>query len=833
MRKSPLTYYLHDGWQFRQAGTRAWFPATVPGCVHTDLQASQQIPDPFYGANELKLGWIEEKDWQYRLTFDLDPDLLQEDQIDLVAEGLDTVATVTLNGQLVLESDNMFVAHRRAVKKHLKANGNQLIVQFHSPMDAIRLRQPSLSPQACDWVGGRHQIRKQQCSFGWDWGCRFPTSGIWRPLYLQAWFANRLVDYRLEQKHRKNDVTLLIETELARSSKQQKLRATLKFKGRQVARAEASAQKGALKLNISQPHLWWPNGQGKQPLYELTLELLEGSQVLDQKKQRLGLCEIQLEQRPDRWGTSFQFRVNGRAIFAKGANWIPAHSFVNQGEKLIPQLLDSAATAHMNMLRVWGGGVYESESFYEGCLERGLLVWQDFMFACSTYPADSTFLRQVREEAQTQIRRLRNYSHLALWCGNNEIVQMFGDQLRQDRSSRKAYEKMFHQLLPSELRKLAPQADYWPSSEHNPGDWLGNSTNEDSGDAHYWGVWHRRDPIHAYEEQHHRFFSEFGMQAYPHVETAATFTASTDLFSPEMENHQKNGSGNQIIFHYISELYRFPKDYPSSVYLSQIMQAFCLRFGIEHMRRQSPRTMGALYWQLNDCWPVASWSSIDFGGRWKALHYAAQRFFAPALVSVKWVGQEHMDRSTNHWFHDVGGLELHTVFDGPAATNAKLRWQLWSMGENKPLEAGSLALKLRPQTSQRHQTLKLKKWMQHYGADDLVLRTKLTATGYPESVNTTLVTAPKRVDFPSPQLHAKLSTLQEEGTYRVELTAKRIAYQVYVNLADSLSHHFSDNYFDLFPGETKRIQLRVDPKLSLAQVRRALRLFSYHDSHSH
>ncbi len=826
----PRKVDLHDGWKFRKAGSSKWHAADVPGCVHTDLQRNGLIADPFYGRNERDLLWVERTDWEYRLDFEVSESLFDFDHVELVADGLDTVATVKLNGREVAHTESMFVGWRFPVRALLKVGTNRLEILFHNPSDAIDKRQSERTPVNSDWIGGRTQLRKEQCSSGWDWGPRLTTSGIWRPIRLEAWSVNRIADFHITQDHSGNSCTVGVAVEAARKGREFRVRAVLRFDGKAVVESEGALSE-TLELGIKNPALWWPNGHGDQPLYEVAVELLDGEAVLDGRSQRIALCDIQLDQHSDSWGTSFQFLVNGRPIFAKGANWIPAHSFVNAGEALIPDLLDSAVDAHMNMIRIWGGGIYEMESFYEGCLERGLLVWQDFMFACELYPADRDFVSLVRAEADYQIRRLRNYSHIALWCGNNENEQIFKGILRDNAKLRRDYEKLFLSVIPRALEKLLPGARYISSSEHNPDDRYGDTRNPESGDAHYWGVWHSRAPISDYEKQFHRFFSEFGMQAYPHVETARTFTKSTNLFGPEMDNHQKNGGGNQIIFHYISELFRFPRDYRATVYLSQIMQAFCLRFGIEHMRRNMPRTMGALYWQLNDCWPVASWSSIDFGGRWKALHYAARRFFAPALVSVKWIGEETNHRSTNTVLSTVDGLEIHTVFDGPTSTDGFLAWELWSVGGNRIVEQGHLRLKLAPGSAAIRKVLELSKPITRYGRSDLVLRTRLEAEGCEPSVNTTFLTTPRSVEFRKAKIRAKVSAGPETGTACLELGSDMIAYQAYLNLAGSIPHRLSDNFVDLFPGETRRVTLRPSKAMTLAEIRKSLEIYSYRDSY--
>lgn len=497
---------LNTNWQFQRLGDQHWLQADVPGCVHTDLFNNRKIPDPFYGCNELELRWIEFADWQYRLEFEVTEEILCQRQIELVFDGLDTIATIILNKKEIAETNNMFVCWRFNVKKYLKPGSNRLEIIFHNPMDAIKKRKPVITKPLCgDFAGGRNQLRKQQCSFGWDWGPRFPSSGIWRGVRLEAWSVNRISDYHIVQQHSPDSALVSVKLEPFADAVDAVAEAILEYKGSEVVACTGKPGK-PLELLIDSPKLWWPNNLGVQELYTLTVNLLAGGKIVDRIKRRIGLCEIKLDQHKDEWGKSFQFKVNGRQFFAKGANWIPAHIFVNKGDELIPALLDSCVDANMNILRVWGGGIYESDAFYEQCLERGLMVWQDFMFTCSLYPADNEFLNQVRSEAEYQVRRLRNYSNLALWCGNNEIIQGLIDSLRSDKKLLRDYEKIFHEILPETLSALNPEVAYWPSSENNPDDPYGNSQNEDSGDAHYWGVWHKRAPISDYEKQNHRFF---------------------------------------------------------------------------------------------------------------------------------------------------------------------------------------------------------------------------------------------------------------------------------------------------------------------------------------
>jgi len=831
---SVLYQPLHHGWTFRRADRKTTYPARVPGCVHTDLRAARLIPDPFHGRNELDLQWIGETDWVYATRFDVGEATLREERIDLVAEGLDTLTTIRLNGTEVGRTDNMFLAHRFSVKKLLKPRNNELEIRFGNPMDYIREHNEApLVPCSNDRVGGRFHIRKQQCSFGWDWGPRFATCGIYRPIRLEAWSINRLTEVASSQHHGAEtvrlDLTVLCEKNLGSAE----YHATLSF-GKKVA-AETISHEKAFSLEVENPRLWWSNGLGEQPLYDLEVKLVQDGVVLDTSRQRIALCEVRLDRRPDEWGESFHFTVNGTPVFAKGANWIPTHSFVNEGARYYNDLLSSAVEANMNMIRVWGGGIYEFEEFYDLCLEKGLLVWQDFMFACTPYPARrKDFLATVKTEAEYQVKRLRGYANLALWCGNNELEMMCLKQFREDPDLLREYRLLFYDVLAGAVGTHAPDIAYWPSSPHNPeADGEGKIEapwNDRMGDVHYWDVWHSREPVENYENQYHRFFSEFGMQAYPHPETAATFTKETNLFGPDMDNHQKNGGGNQTIFDYVSRLYRFPKDYPSTVYLSQINQAHCIRTGIEHMRRNMPRTMGALYWQLNDCWPVASWSSIDFGGRWKALHHAARRFFAPALVSVRRLGSETLHESSNTTFSTIDGAEIYTVFDGPVHTSGKLDWELYQISGRRVILSGQMKVTLHPNQSRLQKTLDLRKEIHRQGREDLVLRTELKLADDPVSTNTTFFTAPKRIEFRRAKIDVSIRRI-DDCEFDLSLSSREFCHQVYVNLASGRRHRISDNYFDLYPGHGHRLRLSLTRKTDQQSVEKALRVVSYVDSY--
>ncbi|AOS43556.1 Exo-beta-D-glucosaminidase precursor [Lacunisphaera limnophila] len=819
-------------WQFRDATEQTpWRAATVPGCVHTDLRRHRLIPDPFWGTNELELQWIEEHDWEYRTTFRVSAALLAEENLDLVADGLDTVATVRLNGRLVARTENMFLGHRWAVRPLLRPGANELVIRFGSAMKYIRTHRPAHTPREFNDPVGRSQvIRKQPCQFGWDWGPRLVTAGIWRDLRLEAWSGNRLETVRITQKHRKDgSVLLTFEPELARKEAKIDILGTVSLNGKVVS------QIANLKSLVVNPALWWPNGHGAQPLYQIELAVTDRhGGLIGRWSKRIGLRTLVLDRHPDAAGETFQFVVNGRAIFAKGANWIPAHSFVAGLTRAdYARDLTSAAAAHMNMLRVWGGGIYESTDFYDLCDELGLMIWQDFMFSCSIYPGDAAFRASVRAEAVHQVKRLRHHACLALWCGNNEIAQLNtyggginkGDLIDQPKL-RRDYEAIFHQLLPAAVAAHDGVTAYWPSSQwrntfaDSVSKTATHPAGEQRGDTHYWDVWHARHPVKDYEKWRFRFCSEFGMQSYCSPATTATFTPPDrrNVFGPLMENHQKNRAGNQIILDYVSRRYRFPKSQEALIYLSQLNQAHCMQVGVEHYRRHMPHCMGALYWQLNDCWPVASWSSLEFTGRWKALHHAARRFFAPALVSAHVPGDEDTIIG-NYRTTTVDAVHLHTVYDAPAPARGELRWELFHLDEHI-ITRGRKKVILRPGESVRQQTLRFGKLMAAHGRDNLHLRIALVIGRRRVSEETVFFAPPRFLNLQRPKTKVAIRAVGPAAfdlTFRTSAFQHRFAFDL-----PGLAHRSDDNWFELYPDEPKTVRVLCNQPQSLARVRKSL-----------
>jgi beta-mannosidase len=817
-------------WQFRETGSGPWLPATVPGCVHTDLRAAGRIPDPFFGTNERALQWIGERDWEYRAEFRVSPAALAAGVTELVADGLDTFAEVFLNGRLIGRSDNMFTGRRWPVRRHLRAGPNELRLVFRSAERALRETRTGFTPprEYCDPVGNAVRVRKQPSQFGWDWAPRLVTAGIWRDLRLESWTGCRFERVHVSQRHRAGRVDLVLTPFFAGRVRPARVTAVCRLDGEEVERVSGT---GRLVLPVARPQLWWPAGQGAQPLYDLELTAHDhrGGE-LGTVCRRVGLRTLVLDRRRDRWGESFRFVVNGRPVFAKGANWVPAHSFVaGLGREDYARDLRAAAAAHMNMVRLWGGGIYESAHFYDLCDELGLMVWHDFMFSCALYPADAAFLRSVRAEAEFQVARLQHRACLALWCGNNELAQLNVAWLRKRPALMRGYRRLFHRLLPAVVRARDRMTAYWPSSEWRGRFASGHALGERSGDSHYWDVWHARHPVKDYEKWAFRFCSEYGMQSWSSAGTNATFCPPGDanIFGPAMENHQKNPHGNQVILDYVSRRYRYPRGQDELLYLSQLNQAHCMQVGTEHYRRLMPRCMGALYWQLNDCWPVASWSSIEFTGRWKALHHAARRFFAPALVTAQVPGDETTGLG-NRRKSTVREVHLWTVYDAPQPARGTLRWELHHL-DGRMLLSGRRAVALLPGRSVRQQSLDLAGPLAAFGAENLYLRLALDVAAVTVSEQTVFLTAPRHMPLPRQPVAVRVARRAPQVAV---LTLRSRVFQHAVELDwPGRPHTTGDNYFDLYPDEPRTVEVRFDRPVTRRELRAGLRLRSLADTY--
>jgi beta-mannosidase len=822
---SKIKIPVQTGWQFREVGKDAWYSATVPGSVHTDLLNNKLIDDPFYRDNEQKLQWIGKTDWEYQTAFNATPEILARENIDLVFEGLDTYANVFLNDESLLNADNMFRTWRAECKRLLKPGANTLRIRFRSPINEVLPRMAKLDYQL---PAGNDQgektspyTRKAPYQYGWDWGPRFVTSGVWRPVNLEAWDQARVDDLHVLPKQvtaAAANLTAEVEVVANRTTSATIIVDNLTDKSI-AARREVNLVPGTsrvmLDFAVARPALWWPNGLGAHPLYTFKARLLIDGKRIDETSARTGLRSSELRQQPDESGKSFTFVINGVPVFAKGGNWIPADSFPTRISKAkYRQLLESVRDTNMNMLRVWGGGIYERNDFYELCDELGILVWQDFMFGCSLYPGDQAFLDNVRQEAIDNVKRLRNHPSIVIWVGNNEIESgwfhwgwknQFPAKLWDD------YLKVFYGVLPEVCSSLDPSRPYWPSSPSSKLE--DDNESQKMGDLHYWQVWHASLPFSEYEKQHPRFMSEYGFQSFPQIETVNTYTvpADHDIKSPVMMAHQRHPRGNQLIREYMLREYPEPKDFESFLYVSQVLQAEGIKIGAEHLRRIMPHNMGSLFWQINDCWPVASWSSIDYTGRWKALQYYARRFYSEILVSPQ---------------EENGNIDVFIVSDRLQPAVAQLNLTLLDFNGN-PLWNQRQDIEIAALKSRSYVTLPINTLLAGKNAREVFLLTEVLIGGRPVSSNKHFFGAYKDLALPRPQITTDVVPVR--GGFKVVVSADKFARAVYLSAPDHAGS-FNDNYFDLLPGRKVEVEFRTGGKIALSDFRSALKIRSMADA---
>ena len=575
-----------------------------------------------------------------------------------------------------------------------------------------------------------------------------------------------------------------------------------------------------LKVEITHPQLWWPNGYGDQPLYRAKVELRSGERVLDTRQYQLGLRTIELRQKPDEWGKSFTFVVNGLPIMAKGSDWIPADSFPTRITSAhLEGLLRAAVDTHQNMLRVWGGGFYEEDRFYDICDRLGILIWQDFIFACSLYPLDELeFVENLKVEVIENVRRLRHRASLAMWCGNNEMEWAWtewGWKGPEFEPARELYDQFFHHTLPGWVAAEDPDHAYWPSSPSS-GTPFEDPNGQNQGDSHYWEVWHGRKPFTAYRDQYPRFMSEFGFQALPPMATIKTYAEKQDwnMTSYIMEQHQKNDSGNQLMVAQMLDTFRFPKDFESLVYLSMVLQAEGIRYGVEHWRRHPQRVSGIIYWQLNDCWPVASWSSLDYFLRWKALHYAAKRFYAPLLLSIE-------DKPTSQAVYVTN--EQRQPWEG------SVRWSLETL-EGNALISGEEGVTVGPFDITRVCNFDFADQLVGDKQRSLTFVAELLENGAVTSRHTAYFVPTKHLNLSNPRISSQIRLVKDQ--IQIELRARSLARLVEVSL-DGVDAVFSDNYFDLPAGRSMTITTSLPTGWKISQVQAALKIQSIYDSFAH
>lgn len=643
------TCTLNGTWQL-SAGHRSLesVDMQIPGTVLSGLLAAGKIKDPFYRTNEDATRALFWKDYVFTRTFDVDEELLAQQHIVLVCEGLDTLAEISINGTFLAKTDNMHRTWKFQAKKLLHPGKNEIQIVFRSVLRFIEdypyEAHKKINYIPCGSMKGNQLLRKAHSMFGWDWGPQTIDAGIFRDIYLQGYSHARIEDIRIHQQHAKN-VSVQTSITLSESVPGQKLCVELSEDGAdkplQTKLCKTNADGvAAVDFVIENPKLWWPNDYGDQPLYIVRITLLdEDGTSLESITRRIGLRTLTISQEKDEWGNEFAFCVNGVKIFTRGGNYIPDDCLYTRiTEKKLDYILESCRRAHFNCVRVWGGGYYPSDAFYDLCDEKGLIVWQDLMYACNVYDVTDAFAENCRQETYDNVRRLRHHASLGLWCGNNEIESAWdhwGDFQKETPYLRADYIRLFEEVLPKAVQEADGETFYWHSSPSSGG-CFDNPDDANRGDTHYWDVWHGQKPFTDYRKYFFRFCSEFGFQSFPCAKTVNSFTLEDDrnIFSRVMESHQKNDAANGKMLYYLSENLRYPKDLTHLLYASQVLQGMAIKYGVDHWRRNRGRCMGTLYWQINDNWPAPSWSSIDYFGRWKALHYMAQKFYAPHAVSM-------------------------------------------------------------------------------------------------------------------------------------------------------------------------------------------------------
>ncbi len=833
MKLKTAVKNLHEGWKFRQARLTNWYPATVPGVVHTDLLQNKIIEDPFFRLNERGLQWIDKEDWVYETCFTLAADMMRKENMELVFEGLDTYADVYLNDECILKADNMFRRWSIPVRQYIREENNILKVYFHSPVkidvpkwDALPYQYPASNDQSENGGLFNKKIsifaRKAGYHYGWDWGPRLVTSGIWRPVYIRAWSDLRINDVFIEQKEVGAGRAVIaghVELDADKDMDGVLVTITDEATGRVLGEWQADLKRGTNRVTVDfvlhKPKLWWSNGLGEPFLYRFRTDIIAGGELLDSKTERVGIRSLKVVHQPDKDGHTFYIELNGRPVFAKGANYIPSDNFLPRvtPENYKRTILD-AAGVNMNMLRVWGGGIYENDVFYDLCDEHGIMIWQDFMFACSMYPAEGALLDNIHQEAVDNVKRLRNHACIALWCGNNECQDAWlgwGWKCEIERQNKEyadkiwaQYRQQYHVTLPGVVREYAPGTFYWPSS---PFAFEGEMSGTTDGDRHYWSVWHGKAPISDYDSEKSRFFSEYGFQSFPEFDSVkryAPYPEDWDIRSEVMMSHQRGGDhANGLIETYLLNEYKKPRDFRAFLYMNHVLQGDAIKTAIESHRRQMPYNMGTLFWQHNDCWPVASWASRDYYGRWKAQHYYVRKAYDDILISS--VVEED-------------DLKVYAVSDRLENTSGRLQLQVCQF-DGTVVHHWGKSVGISGNDSRVCFSAPLAKLLEGANRGTVYVRVDYTDKSGRVYHNNYCLGKQKDMDYPKVDLQTEVRSI--EGGYEVTVSADKFARAVCLSVADNESV-YSDNYFDVQPKSSVQVQVRT--RLSAEAFNGSLRL---------
>lgn len=829
---------INKGWKFRQARLTNWYDATVPGVIHTDLLANRIIEDPFFRLNERGLQWIDKEDWVYETTFDVDSKTLNRSNIILHFYGLDTYADVYLNGEQILKADNMFREWKVDVKGKLKDKGNQLQVYFHSP---IKIDIPKFDSYPYRYQTGPDQsqqggifnktlspfARKAGYHYGWDWGPRFVTSGIWRPIVLESWSDLRIENVYIRQKEvsaTKAVITNEVEISADRDIAGAKVTVRDNEAGTVFGTVTTDLKKGAntvsVDFTVNNPRLWWCNGLGDPNLYTFKTEVSSGKNIADSDLTTTGLRSLRLVSEDDKDGSALYIELNGVRVFSKGANYVPQDNFLPRvtPEKYEQTVLD-AVNVNMNMLRVWGGGTYESDLFYELCDKYGIMVWQDFMFACSLYPSEGHYLESVKHEAIDNIKRLRNHPSIALWCGNNEayyfwynwdLKKHYADQNPEYAQVMwRQYTDLFHKLLPDMVNEYHSESTYRYSSPYG---YPGEADSPTHGDRHYWGIWHGKEPTYHYNEVKSRFFSEYGFQSFPEFESVKIFAPLPEdwnITSEVMMEHQRAGTyANPLIAEYLKKEYKEPNSFEGFLYMSQILQGDAIKIAIEAHRRAMPYCMGTLFWQHNDCWPVASWASRDYYGRWKAQHYYSRDAYRDILVSPIMNGDK---------------LDFYIVSDRLKETKGKLDIKVIKLNGTE-VNSVSQSVTVPKNTSTNVYSTSIDAFIKGSARNDVFVYVTFDDENGKRYTNRYFPALQKDIDFPKVNITRKVRPV--EGGYEITLQSDKLARAVMLSV-EGIDNFFENNYFDVLPGQ--EVKVKVKTKLSQSEFEKQLKVTSFRD----